>query len=739
MAKDTEKLIRQLSLISYLMAERRPVTALEIRRDVEGYSGMNEDAFARRFYADRSELESLRIQLTVERPADGAAEQENYSLRPENFHLPAIAFSDKELAALQTALSLLDGEFAYAEPLRLALQQITWGRPSPLSAPEQQSVALGITASAGGHEFSARLAKVETAIFRNKTITFDYYTMERDEVGARRVDPYHLLFQGGQFYLLGYAHERKAIRVFRLSRIRGKVSYATKAEHDFRRPADFDPRSYANRADWQLGEEQGVAEILISERIAWQIERHFGRYGEIRDADPDVVGGEIRDADPDVVGGDEVGDGDKLFLTSYSNPRGLVSWVLGLGAHARLLGPEELTEELGRRVESLERHHGEELPDAAETKGAGRKTRATHASTSTRTSRRGSAGGAGEGEGSAARGDTAIRPERFARLVTLASILIQAGRAGGAQAGGLGRVKIAEVCERLQLSDEELREDLNVLNVVNFGGGSYVLYAEIKEEEGEIEIDPEPYSDNFDRPARLLPVEAKALVAAIDLIGEHIPEGSLTSAREKIVAALGEDPMEQGLQVAHAGGDDSAVARVVSSAIVQRQIIELEYYKENEDQIVKRRVEPYALTNGREGWYVASFDPERDAMRHFRLDRIKSVNVTEERFEPRPEVDPAAEVDGWLRTGEVETSRSARVLVFPERARWAREARRVVEERDDGSVVVELSFAGTDWLVREILKEAGDAAVLEPQDAREAVRAAVAKLREAHAVPAGVT
>ena len=96
MAKDTEKLIRQLSLISYLMAERRPVTALEIRRDVEGYSGMNEDAFARRFYADRAELESLGIQLTVEKPADGVAEQENYSLRPENFHLPAIAFTDEE-------------------------------------------------------------------------------------------------------------------------------------------------------------------------------------------------------------------------------------------------------------------------------------------------------------------------------------------------------------------------------------------------------------------------------------------------------------------------------------------------------------------------------------------------------------------------------------------------------------------------------------------------------------------
>jgi proteasome accessory factor BC len=706
MAKDTEKLIRQLSLISYLMAERRPVTALEIRRDVEGYSGMNEDAFARRFYADRSELESLRIQLTVERPADGAAEQENYSLRPENFHLPPIAFTDKELAALQTALSLLDGEFAYAEPLRLALQQITWGRPSPLRAPEQRSVALGITASAGGHELSARLAKVETAIFRNKTILFEYYTMERDEVGPRRVDPYHLLFQGGQFYLLGYSHEREAIRVFRLSRIRGKVSYATKAEHDFRRPAEFDPRAYANRADWQLGEEQGVAEVLISERIAWQVERHFGRYGEIRDADG-VAG---------------AGKGDRLFLTSYSKPRGVVSWVLGLGVNATLQGPPELSKELARRLKLLKGRHGRTLP------GADAKPVAVNDAAPART-RSSARRAAGAEESEDARPEAAIRPERFARLVTLASILIQAGRAGE-------RIPIGELCERLQLSEEELQEDINVLNVVNFGGGSYVLYAEIDELAGEIEVDPEPYSDNFDRPARLLPVEAKALVAAIDLIGEHIPEGSLASAREKIVAALGEDPMEQGLQVASGGGDDSRLAREISEAIVANKLVELEYYKENEDDLVKRTVEPYALTNGREGWYVASFDSKRDGMRHFRLDRIKQVKVMEKTFEPRPEVDPAAEVDGWLRTGEVEASRSARVWVAPERARWAREARRVVEERSDGAVVVELSFAGVDWLVREILREAGDAAVLEPADARKAVREAVLRLSEAQAKPA---
>src|SRR5437764_9952758 len=339
MAKDTEKLIRQLSLISYLMAERRPVTAPESRRDVEGYSVMNEDAFARRFYADRSELEALRIVLSVERPVDGLVEQETYSLPPENFHLPPIEFSDQELAALRTALQLLDGEFAYAEPLRLALQQISWGRPSPLNAPEQQTVALGITGAAGGHDISQRLAKIETAIFRRKTIVFDYYTMERDEVGSRRVDPYQLLYRGGQFYVVGRSHERSAIRVFRLSRIRGKVGYATKAEHDFQRPPDFDTRAYANRIDWQFGDPIGTAEVWIGRRIAWQIERHFGRYGEMRPF------GE---------------DGDRVFVTQYANARQVIAWVLGLGEHARILGPPELADELRERVELLvDRHSGE--------------------------------------------------------------------------------------------------------------------------------------------------------------------------------------------------------------------------------------------------------------------------------------------------------------------------------------------------------------------------------------------
>jgi len=681
-AKDTEKLIRQLSLISFLMAQGRPVSALEIKREVEGYSDMNDDAFARRFYADRAELESLGIQLGVEKPGEGFFEAELYSLPPENFYLDAIKFEDEELASLSTALSLLtDGGFAYAEPLRLALQQVAWGHPNPISEGDRAPVEIAMTASAGGRDLSQRLSKIETAISRRKTIEFTYYTMERDEIEKRKVDPYHLVFRSGQFYLIGHSHERDAVRVFRLSRIQGKVGYGSKAEHDFSPPENFDRRDYGQRADWQLGEIRGTAKIFVRDRISWLIERDFGAYGELRPA---------RKAD------DAPGKG-SVFETDYASPRELIGWVLRWHQNAEVLEPDELRDEARERLDLLHDRHRSDFEPAEVVDRPLRE-----------------APPRSRGNG---RGEAAIRPERFARLVTLAGMLIDSAKKGE-------RLSVTDLRQRLELTGEELQEDIDLLNVVNFGGGTYVLYAEVLGDE--IEVDSQPYGENFARPARLLPLEAKALVAAIDLFGDHLPQGGLQSARGKIVKALGHDPSEEGLEIASGSGGDIEVARIVNEAIAARRVLEIQYYKENEDQFTKRRVEPYRLENGREGWYVECFDLTKEGIRHFKLERIKEAVASGESYEPRQEVEELAGVEGWMTDGEVPTAQVARVWVSPERARWLREERTVVEELADGAAVVELPYAGTSWLVREILRGAGDLVVLEPEEAREAIAAEVA-------------
>src|SRR6476619_5985469 len=100
MSHDTDKLIRQLSLVAFLMSERRPLTARDVKSHVEGYSEMSDEAFARRYYSDRAELVALGVPLHSQR--DEFTGEELYTIRSENYFLPRLELKDEELAALLT-------------------------------------------------------------------------------------------------------------------------------------------------------------------------------------------------------------------------------------------------------------------------------------------------------------------------------------------------------------------------------------------------------------------------------------------------------------------------------------------------------------------------------------------------------------------------------------------------------------------------------------------------------------
>ena len=99
MSHDADKLIRQLSLVAYIMAEKRPITARDAKNAVEGYYDMSDEAFARRFYADRAELLALGVPIKSNR--DEFTGEELYTLTRENYFLPPLHLTDRELAALK--------------------------------------------------------------------------------------------------------------------------------------------------------------------------------------------------------------------------------------------------------------------------------------------------------------------------------------------------------------------------------------------------------------------------------------------------------------------------------------------------------------------------------------------------------------------------------------------------------------------------------------------------------------
>jgi predicted DNA-binding transcriptional regulator YafY len=50
------------------------------------------------------------------------------------------------------------------------------------------------------------VAAIQAALLERRRLRLRYYSMSRDEVSDRRVDPYHLTLHGGGFYLAGYCH-----------------------------------------------------------------------------------------------------------------------------------------------------------------------------------------------------------------------------------------------------------------------------------------------------------------------------------------------------------------------------------------------------------------------------------------------------------------------------------------------------------------------------------------------------
>lgn len=678
--RDDDKLVRQLSLVAFLMSQQRPVTADEIHEAVEGYGGMSDQAFLRRFYADRGEIEAMGLKLAVERPGDDPFQGDLYAMPAENYYLPQIDFDERELSALQTCLYLLEGQFAYAEPLRLALQHLTLGRPSPLDDHAARTVSVNLLGGDYSPEVAGHLSKIESAITRRKTIRFTYYSIGRDERSEREVDPYSLLYLGGNWYMVGFSHERGAMRIFRLSRIEGRITFRTRAEHDFTPPADLDLSHYRERPPWQLDGGTAEAVIDLTPTVAWWVEQMFRGVGRF----------------------DAHADGSATFTTTYGNTRALLTWVLSLGTEARIAGPADLrqaAEEAATLV--MRRHEGGDAPPPRPAPVTDASSRATVTPRPVPSPP-----------------EKVVPAERFARLLALMTRLLNAcGESTEAH------VPVADLRAALNIDRKVLEEDLTLLNLINFGGGCYALFAQI---DGDVvAVQKETYGDRFARPARLSPLEAKALLWALEFIGDRLPteaDDALASARRKIESAIGQENLPE-VEIGRVQVANAAVSAAVNAAIRDDRLMEIEYWTESRGAITRRAIEPHLLVNSRESWYVVAYCRRATEQRTFRLDRIRSATVLQERFERRSEIMASGPYMPWGLHPETAgaTAQSASVWCSADLSRWMIEEHPSWERHADGSVLVEIPYASEEWLVKEVLKHQGEAVLFEPVSLRRKV------------------
>ncbi len=660
MSHDTDKLIRQLSLVAFLMAERRPLTARDVKGNVEGYSEMSDEAFARRFYSDRAELTALGVPLHSQR--DEFTGEELYTLRSENYFLDRLDLKDDELAALQTALFYLDGKFAYAEPLRLALQNLALGRPGFPEARTDTAERVRVTAPDYSPELAGRLSKLESAISKQRTIKFSYWSPRRDKVSERTLNPYALRLDEGVWYVIGQDLDRDAVRTFRVSRIRSDIRFATRRERDFRLPAEFDVEAHRVPRPWQIGETVGHARIAVQGDTAWWVHRTLSDAGVLEDG---------------------------VFETPYTRIEPLAGWVLRQNGRAVPLAPKELRTAVAEGLRRLREAHTGDGPAPA------RERRIDHAADK------------------ADRPVGPVAPERFGVLQALLAQILSAC--------GEGREAVLdadELAARFSIPREELQETLSLLNLVNFGGGCYTVYAEVDDDAGTVRVDKELYGDVFRRPPKLTPLEARAIRLAIEYVGPTIAAEAhtpLDRVRRKLEETFGQFELAQTPAPLVRDAEEELV-RTLSEAVDKRRVVEIEYLKEGDEAPTTRAIEPYSFERELPVWRVHTWDRTADGPRTYRLDRMRSARLTDESFEPREGFDPRYMTEPRL----------ARLWHSPVVARWKVE--RGARALTDKAALTSLPFKTEEWLLCEVLADAGETIVLEPDDMRAAVAARAKEL-----------
>lgn len=233
---------------------------------------------------------------------------------------------------------------------------------------------------------------------------------------------------------------------------------------------------------------------------------------------------------------------------------------------------------------------------------------------------------------------------------------------------------------------------------------------------------------NLHRPLRLTHDEARALILGAKLVG---PLGGLGQELLEVLGKITEqlNPVDRAalatlserIRIWHGGIQDATLqdwGELLRRAIATHRQVEVDYYSASSAAQKRYTLRPLALLTHTGIDYLVAFDkPPPAAEKLFRLDRLSSVTLTEQLFDPPIDFDLQKFRTPRLYSGGGD---SAQLRFSPAVARAIAErfAAEVIDYGADGSVVVQLQTSSSAWLARWVLSFGTDVEILQPTHQR---------------------
>ncbi len=276
-------------------------------------------------------------------------------------------------------------------------------------------------------------------------------------------------------------------------------------------------------------------------------------------------------------------------------------------------------------------------------------------------------------------------------------------------------IPLENLAAELGASPSELASDLSTLSLCGIAPFTPDEMIDVFVVDGMVEV----YSalPSLDRPVRLSLTEANALAAALQAAGYAADDPlvqRLGGATAREFDASEAERMVQAASARHASGTYASLAAATGA----HRVVAIEYEGAG-GACTARHIEPLVLFAERGAWYVAARCRLAGAERTFRIDRIRSARETGETFESSSAdvVPPSAAPSGNLPLARVRFDNPAD---FSARD-WPGAC--VVNGSTADTLVVDIPFAGTDWIARRVAARGGTAEALSPPEVRAAVLA----------------
>ncbi|WP_243372475.1 transcriptional regulator [Geotalea sp. SG265] len=252
--------------------------------------------------------------------------------------VPPVNFTLQELMTLSFLRSQLDflKGTSFHDDMEAIFHKVNSVLPPRYAAHMDRIARVSLPLLQGGRDYSGiaeQLKDIRDALLYQYRLIINYWAPAKKSAEEYQVDPYTLIYNKGGLYLLGYAHNRRAIRTFAAERI--KTVMVTRER--FEMPEDFRPEEQFKSAFGMVEEAPISVSIRFSPTIAHAIsDRLWHPTQTIR----------------------REKDGSIILSFRAGGRMEMVAWILSYGRHAEVLEPADLREEMQATVVGMAALYG---------------------------------------------------------------------------------------------------------------------------------------------------------------------------------------------------------------------------------------------------------------------------------------------------------------------------------------------------------------------------------------------